>query len=122
MAQCQMQKYFQFLNILESISSSDWDEHYFRMIDLMKNELAIMKEDLMVEQQNSFAELRKEWTKTQENLIRAEIANARKIVKEVDCAEVEQCLVDDFTTLHKEINAIDEKPRQVKLYHLNICI
>ena len=88
----------------------------------MKNELAVMKEELIAEQKNSFAELRKEWTKTQENLIRAEIANARKIVKEVDCAEVEQCLVDNFTTLQKEINTIDEKPRQVKFYHLNVCI
>ena len=88
----------------------------------MKNELAVMKEELIAEQKNSFAELRKEWTKTQENLIRAEIANARKIVREVDCAEVEQCLVDNFTTLQKEINTIDEKPRQVKFYHLNVCI
>ena len=92
------------------------------MTELLKNELAIMKEKIMEVQKNSFAELRKEWTKTQENLIRAEIANARKIVKEVDCAEVEQCLVDDFTALQKEINVIDEKPRQVIFYHLNVCI
>ena len=92
------------------------------MTELLKNELATMKEEIMEVQKNSFAELRKEWTKTQENLIRAEVANTRKIVKEVDCAEVEQCLVDDFTALQKEINVIDEKPRQVIYYHLNVYI
>ena len=73
-----------------------------------------MKEELMQEQKNSFDELKKEWIKTQENIIRIEIENARKIFKEVDCAEIEQCHVDNFSMLQKQINAMAEKPRQVK--------
>ena len=91
------------------------EDYYVGLINTMKIDMVKFKDELKVAQENTFAEMKEEWIKTQKNAIQTEIAKAKneKIFGEIDCSEVKQCVLDDLNTLETEINAIEEKPRQV---------
>lgn len=74
-----------------------------------------IKHELMVAQENSFAEMKEEFIKIQKDVIQTEMTKAKdkKILGETDCLDIKQCMLDDFNTLETEIGAINEKPRQV---------
>ena len=81
------------------------------LIDVMNTELEKIKEELMIAQENSFAEMKKDLLKIQKETIQTEIAKATKLFQGTNCVEVENCVSDNFGALHTVIDRVADTPR-----------